>query len=92
MRAPDVKREASMSEQRLYYFDNGYGASVIRTALSYGGDEGKWEVAVLKKTPGKGWPLCYDTPITSDVIGWLSEEGVDALLVEIEKLPKEEEG
>lgn len=79
-----------MSEQRLYYFDNDYGASVIWTPCSYGGSDGLWELAVLKKTPGKGWPLCYDTPITSDVIGWLSEDGVDALLGEIENLPKEE--
>ena len=80
-----------MSEHRLYYFDNGYGASVICTPCSYGGSRGLWELAVLRKTPGIGWPLCYDTPITSDVIGWLSEDEVDALLVKIENLPKEED-
>lgn len=37
------------------------------------------------------WDLCYTTPISDDVIGWLSEGEVDTLLDMIEKLPKREE-
>ena len=77
--------------QHAYYFDNGYGASVIRTPDSYGSRLGLWELAVLKKGADEKWSFCYYTPITKDVIGWLSEEAVDILLAEIESWPKEGE-
>ena len=63
-------------------FPNGYGASVIRNPYSYGGPEGKYEVAVTH-----GGPLCYATPVTSDVIGWLDESAVAETLAAIEALP-----
>jgi hypothetical protein len=65
-----------------YTFDNGYGASVIRNAYSYGGSSGKWEVAVTHDGP-----LCYATPVTQDVIGWLDEDAVAETLVAINALP-----
>jgi hypothetical protein len=68
-------------EQRIYQFDNGYGASVIRHQYSYGGDKGLWELAVLKDGE-----LCYDTEITSDVEGHLNEDDVDILLSNIKEL------
>ena len=68
-------------------FDNGYGASVICHRFSYGGKEGKYELAVIK---APDWELCYDTPITSDVQGWLSKAGVTNLLKKIEELPNVE--
>ena len=77
--------------KHAYYFDNGYGASVVRTPDSYGSGKDLWELAVLKEMPDRVWGLCYDTPITKDVIGWLSEEAVDILLAEIESWPKGEE-
>ena len=69
--------------QRIYKFDNGYGASVVRHEFSYGGSRGAWEVAVLD-ADGE---LTYDTPITNDVIGWLDEDGVESYLEKIENLP-----
>lgn len=78
--------------RHVYYFANGYGASVIRTPHSYGYIKNLWELAVMKKTADDDWLLCYDTPITDNVIGWLSEGDVDILLAEIENLPKREEG
>jgi hypothetical protein len=68
--------------QHKFKFDNGYGASVIRGPYTYGGGDGLWELAVLR-----GPALCYDTPITSDVIGWQSEREIANLLDEIERLP-----
>lgn len=77
--------------QRLYYFDNGYGASVIRHDYSYGGPEGLWELAVIEKSTGeKGFRLTYDTPVTDDVEGQLTEEEVEALLKQIKELPHAE--
>lgn len=73
--------------QAKIYFPNGYGASVIKTGFSYGGGEGHYELAVLHD--GK---LVYDTPVTDDVIGWLSPDGVTAKLAEIEALPPKEGG
>ena len=68
--------------QLEYKFDNGYGASVIKHDHSYGGKKGLYELAVLDKDGA----LCYDTPITEDVIGHLTMGEVDKLLVEISHL------
>ena len=73
--------------QRLYRFVNGYGASVVRHFGSYGGSKGLWEVAVIVWNPvNNDWDLCYSTPITNDVIGYLKEDQVNAILSFIEKL------
>ena len=74
--------------QTIYKFPNGYGASVICGGLyTYGDDERPYELAVIKFRPsGDGFYLCYDTPITDDVVGYLTEDGVSALLAEIELL------
>ena len=63
-------------------FDNGYGASVVVGPYTYGGEDGLYELGVL----GKDGKLTYDTPITEDVEGYLSEEGVTQLLKQIQKL------
>ncbi len=68
--------------QLVYKFDNGYGASVVKHNFSYGGKKGLYELAVLDKDGG----LCYDTPITEDVIGHLTMGEVDKILVEISHL------
>ena len=52
-------------------FDNGYGISIIKHSGSYGGTDDQFEVAVLK-----GDRICYTTPITNDVLGWLTEDEV----------------
>lgn len=68
-----------------HYFDNGYGVSVVRIAGSYGWEQGLFEVAILKKR-GNEWDLCYDTPITSDVIGHCTPEDIDKILEKVEAL------
>jgi hypothetical protein len=74
-----TKRE-NETMQREFKFSNGYGASVIDTG--YGCDQGLLELAVLHKGH-----LCYTTPITNDVKGWLTEQDVNNLLKQIAALP-----
>lgn len=69
-------------ERILFEFENGYGASMIRHSGSYGGNQGKWEIAVLRDGA-----ICYDTPITDDVIGHLDDPEADAILEKIAALP-----
>jgi hypothetical protein len=68
-----------------YFFPNGYGVSVVRFNGSYGYEEGLYESAVLKGTE-ENWHICYDTWITSDVLGHQSEEEVVTLLQQIKDL------
>ena len=69
-------------EQVRVRFPNGYGASAVRHEFSYGGRDGKWELAVLDRQGH----LTYDTPITSNVIGWLDDDEVIDLLRKISEL------
>ena len=74
----------SGAHQTKYRFANGYGASVIRGGMAaYGG----YELAVLK-WDGERSSLTYETPITSDVEGHLTDETCAALLAAIEALPE----
>ena len=91
MRAANVTRVNKWDESRRYYFNNGYGASVIKGPNTLGGRDELWELAVLEKAADgawDAWALCYTTPIADAVIGWLSEDAVDTLLGMIENLPK----
>ena len=63
-------------------FDNGYGASVVCTPYTYGGDKGLYELAVLDSDGN----LTYDTPITNDVIGYLRPEDVTDVMEKIQQL------
>lgn len=72
--------------QATIFFPNGYGASVICGQGSYGGDQGLYELAVAAGDAGN-WSICYSTPITDDVVGYLSEARVTDLLTAIEALP-----
>lgn len=73
-------------EQNIYKFKNGYGASVVRNSISYGHEEGLWELGVITFDKNNDFKLCYDTEITNDVIGYLTENQVDEILEKIEKL------
>ena len=67
-------------------FDNGYGVSVVRGPHSYGGQKGLYELAVLDSD---GF-ITYETPITSDVIGFLKPEDVTKYMIQIQQLPIEQ--
>jgi len=62
-------------------FDNGYEASVVKSQYTYGGDKGLYELAVFKDGE-----ICYDTPITDDVIGYLRPEDVTDVMAKIQQL------
>ena len=64
------------------HFDNGYGVSVVSHSYSYGGRDGLYEIAVLDKDGN----LTYDTPVTNDVIGYLTEEEVSGVMKEVQSL------
>ena len=68
--------------QRVYTFDNGYGASVVSSNMTYGGNQGLFEVAVLDKNG----EVCYDTSITNDVVGFLDFADVADILNKIRSL------
>jgi hypothetical protein len=79
---------------RIYEFENGYGASIVRFKIRYGSlgsygsytsNEQEWELAVLYQGH-----LCYDTPITDDVMGHLLEDDVEKILEQIKNLPSKE--
>lgn len=67
---------------KVYQFDNGYGASVVWNSFSYGGKDMLFEIAVLDKDG----EICYDTPVSQDVIGWLDFAGVAEVLDKIKAL------
>ena len=77
--------------QKIYRFDNGFGASVVRFTIapgvgSYGAEQGLWEMAVVEFT-ADSFELVYDTPIAGDVLGHLSDDEVEATLAKIRDLP-----
>lgn len=76
-----------MGEHAFEIYPNNYGISVIRNLYSYGGREGLYEIAVLKMTPEMEYSeLCYDTPITNDVVGHLTPEDVTEYMKQIQEL------
>lgn len=74
----------------LYWFMflNGYGASVVKHEMSYGSEDDLWELGVLVEINGKHY-LCYTTPITSDVIGDLTDQSVNHIMHQIFELKGE---
>lgn len=71
--------------QAKQFYSNGFGVSVIRHDYSYGGDKGLYELAVLKGNDKK-WTLCYDTKVTSDVIGYLEPTEVSRYMKQVQGL------
>ena len=77
--------------QAIYFFENGYGISVINIIgtngehYSYTKNKNQYEIAVLEGVKNNS-KITYDTVITDDVIGYLGIEGVYKIMEEIEKL------
>ena len=68
-------------------FENGFGASIVKHAYSYGGKDGLYEIAVLDDI--EGGPIYY-TSVTDDVLGYLTEGDVETHLNEIKSLEPNE--
>jgi hypothetical protein len=86
---PTVTRELMGGTQHIYQFPNNYGASVVKHSGSYGYEEGLWELTILKfdkPDDTLGFRLVYDTPITDDVIGNLTEADIQGYLEKIKLL------
>lgn len=71
--------------QYVFKFANNYGASVVKHSGSYGCNEELWELAVIHFCDDE-WHLTYDTEITDDVLGYLSNQDVLDLLAKIRNL------
>lgn len=86
-----IDRTLNGGTQVVHRFENNFGASVIRHDSSYGGRDGLFELAVLTfASEANDYELTYDTEITDDVLGHLTEEDVESLLKRIEKVGGEE--
>lgn len=66
-------------------FKNGYGVSVISGFGSYSEGGKPYELAVFYDGH-----LCYDTPVTNDVIGCLTPKLVTNCMKRVQLLPKKE--
>lgn len=71
-----------MGKQCIVQYSNGYGASIVQGPHTYGGKDDLYELAVL----GKDGEITYDTSITNDVLGYLSEAEVEKTLLNIKNL------
>ena len=76
---PDFKEKAAQAKME---FDNGYGVSVLLGSMYYSNGIDTYELAVL--ADGK---ICYDTPITEDVLGYLTNEEVTEAMMKVQNLP-----
>lgn len=88
---PIAKEGSGSGTQKLWRFKNEFGASVVKFSIgiglggSYGVEKGLWELAVIKFN-GNEYRIICDTPITDDVIGYLTEEQVESYLKKIRSL------
>lgn len=71
----------SFKSQARVDFNNGYGVSVVNGAGAYSDDMKPYEVAVFKDGD-----ICYDTPITNDVIGYCDNDDVTEIMIKVQQL------
>ena len=81
---PIEVNERSGGVQMLFRFPNGYGASLINHTGSYGN-----EIAVIEWDGGH-YAITYATPVTDDVLPYLTPEEIEAALDRIAALPAKE--
>ncbi len=97
--SPSMGGASRRGTQRVFRFPNGFGASVVKWTMeidgspiggsfggSYGAREGLYELAVLAFTSEEDSSLTYETPVSCDVLGFLTAEEVETHLREIQDL------
>ena len=84
----DLKFETDeMGEHSFHIYDNHYGVSVVRGPYTYGGRKGLYELAVIHMGPeDKESTIVYNTPITNDVMGYLTPEDVTRIMKQVSEL------
>lgn len=75
-------QKVGLGYRERHEFENGYGASIVCHEGSYGHERGEFEIAVLHNDD-----ICYATPITNNVLGYVEPRRVDSILKKIEDLP-----
>ena len=76
------KSRMTVGLQNKYRFPNDYGASLIYAPGSY-----DLELAVLDFSVNPEGALAYGTPITDDVLDYLTWETAVEVLIKIKRLP-----
>ena len=77
-----LSNEIMSGKRTRIHFDNKFGASIVSHTFSYGGKEGLYELAVLFEDE-----IHYDNPVAQgDVKGYLTEDEVSELLIQIQNL------
>lgn len=71
--------------QERVTFPNGRGVSIIRNSYSSGHANGLFEVAVLDASG----EMDYSTPVTDDVLGYLTVDDVLQVMLQVAELPAE---
>jgi hypothetical protein len=69
------------------HFENEYGVSVVRHKYSYGYGLGLYEMAIMNKDND----IVYNTPVTNDVLGYLTENDVSNYMIKVQRLEKKVE-
>lgn len=72
-------------DQTLYKFENDWGASIIYHQGSYGYEQGLVELGIVRWF-GHKYMLSYDTDLTNDVLGDLTQEQAKLILEKIKEL------
>jgi hypothetical protein len=67
-------------------FPNGFAASIVMGKDFYASPAQPYEIAVLDRSG-----ISYNTPVTDDVLGHLTENAANQILREVEALPSKEE-
>lgn len=68
-------------------FENNFGVSILMGPFTKGGLVGKYELTILNWIPEKNFSVpSYNNPISNDSIGHLSQEEINILMKQIQKL------
>lgn len=95
---PGLIKNKYINNGQLIFYPNGYGASIVDMSRIddqfcilidkiNGVIHDGYELAVIKGTEDS-WDLCYDTPITNNVIQNLDSDEIASILEKIKELPE----